>query len=128
MGKSCLHHTECLAGLAFSNLEDQIYLKQDKMGIKQLLFICTFQISNWFVTRVKFGSDWDGKIVFTPYRMFSWLSFFKPRRPNLPQVGQNGYQTTPLHLYIPNIKLVCDLSQVWVGLEWENRVYTIPNV
>ena len=88
----------------------------------------TFQISNWFVTQVKFGSDWDGKIVFTPYQMSSWLSFFKPRRPNLPQVGQNGYQTTPLHLYIPNIKLVCDSSQVWVGLEWENRVYTIPNV
>ena len=56
------------------------------------------------MTRVKFGSDQNGKIVFIPYRMFSWLSFFKPRRPNLPQ-GQNRYQTTPLHLYIQNIKL-----------------------
>ena len=69
---------------------------------------------NWFVTRVKFGSDQNGKIELTPYRMLSWLSFFQPRRPNLPQVGQNGYQTTPLHLHIQNIKLFCDSSQVWI--------------
>jgi len=27
--------------------------------------------------------------------------------PNQPEVGQTGYQSTPLYLYIQNIKLVC---------------------
>ena len=30
--------------------------------------------------------------------------------------------SSPLHLYIQNIKLVCDSSHVSLGLEWENLV------
>ena len=52
---------------------------------------------DWFVTEVRFGSDWNGNIQFTPYRMLNRLSFFEPRWPNLRQVGQTRYQTTPLY-------------------------------
>ena len=92
------------------------------MGVKQHLFICTFRISNWFVTGIKFWSDLDGKIVFTHYRILSCISFFKPRKPKHSQMGQSGCQTTPFHLYIQNIKLVCDWNQVLVRPGWENRV------
>ena len=39
--------------------------------------------------------------------MVDHLSFFKPRRPKLCQIGQTRYQSTPLYLYIQNIKSVC---------------------
>ena len=55
------------------------------------------------------------------------LSFFKPRRPNLLQIGQIRHQSTPLHLYIQNINLVCHSDLLWTELEWENGVYTPPN-
>ena len=44
------------------------------------------------------------------------------RGPNPPQMGQTWYHSTPLYLYIHNIKLVFPSSQVCVGLEWENIV------
>ena len=83
--------------------------------------------SSWFVAVVKFGVDWNGKIQFTPYRILCSLSFSKPRRPKLPQIGQTGYQCTPLYLYIQKIQLVCGSSEVWGRLEQENLVYTLPN-
>ena len=54
--------------------------------------------------------------------MLNRLTFYKPMGPNQPQIGQSWYQSTPLHPYIQNIKLVFDWSEVWGGLEWENLV------
>ena len=55
------------------------------------------------------------------------LSFFKPRRPNLLQIGQIRHQSTPLYLYIQNINLVCHSDLLWDELRRENGVYTPPN-
>ena len=60
--------------------------------------------------------------------MVNCLSFFKPTRPNLLQTGQTRYQSTPLHLYIQNINLVCNSGTVCAGLERENLLYTLPNI
>ena len=60
--------------------------------------------------------------------MVNRLSFFKPTRPNLLQIGQTRYQSTPLYLYIQNIKLVCDSGLLCAGLERENVLYTQPNI
>ena len=49
-----------------------------------------------------------GKYGFTPYRILNRLTFFKPMGPNQPQMGQTGYQSTPLYLCIQNIKLFFD--------------------
>ena len=55
-------------------------------------------------------------------------SFFKPMRPKLLQIGQTRYQSTPLYLYIHNIKLVCKSDTLCAGLEREIVVYTQPNI
>ena len=55
------------------------------------------------------------------------LSFFKPMRPNLLQIGQIRHQFTPLYLYIQNINLVCHSDLLWDELGRENGVYTPPN-
>ena len=60
--------------------------------------------------------------------MLNRLSFFKPMRPNLLQIGQTGYQSTPLYLYIHNIKLVCNSGTLCARLEREIVVYTQPNI
>ena len=60
--------------------------------------------------------------------MVNRLSFFKPARPNLIQIGQTRYQSTPLYLYIHNIKLVCNSGTLCAGLEWEIVVYTLPDI
>ena len=60
--------------------------------------------------------------------MVNRLSFFKPTRPKLIQRGQTRYQSTPLYLYIQNIKLVCDSGLLCAALEWENLLYTQPNI
>ena len=59
--------------------------------------------------------------------MVDRLSFFKPRRPNLLQIGQIRHQSTPLYLYIQNINLVCHSDLLWDELGRENGVYTPPN-
>ena len=59
--------------------------------------------------------------------MVDLLSFFKPRRPNLLQIGQIRHQSTPLYLYIQNINLVCHSDLLWDELGRENGVYTPPN-
>ena len=81
-------------------------------------------VSDWNQVLVRPG--WENRVHTIPN--IKLLSFFKPRRPKSPQIGQSGYQTTPLHLYIQNIKLVSDWNQVLVRPGWENRVYTIPNI
>ena len=68
--------------------------------------------------------------VYTPLNtkaMVDRLSFFKPRRPNLLQIGQIRHQSTPLYLYIQNINLVCHSDLLWDELGRENGVYTPPN-
>ena len=68
--------------------------------------------------------------VYTPPNtkaMVDRLSFFKPNRPNLLQIGQIRHQSTPLYLHIQNIKLVCHSDLLWTELGWENGVYTPPN-
>ena len=60
--------------------------------------------------------------------MLNRLSFFKPTRPKLLQIGQTRYQSTPLYLYIHNIKLVCRSGTLCAGLEREIVVYTQPNI
>ena len=59
--------------------------------------------------------------------MVDHLSFFKPTRPNLLEIGQTRHQSTPLYLYIQNIKLVCNSGTLFAGLEWENVVYSQLN-
>ena len=59
--------------------------------------------------------------------MVDRLSFFKPRRPNLLQIGQIRHQSTPLYLYIQNINLVCHSDLLWDELGRENGVDTPPN-
>ena len=59
--------------------------------------------------------------------MVDLLSFFKPRRPNILQIGQIRHQSTPLYLYIQNINLVCHSDLLWDELGQENGVYTTPN-
>ena len=54
--------------------------------------------------------------------MVNRLSFFKPTRPKLLQIGQTRYQSTPLYLYIQNIKLVCDSGTLCAGLERGNKI------
>ena len=68
--------------------------------------------------------------VYTPPNTkakIDFLSFFKPRRPNLLQIGQIRHQSTLLYLYIQNINLVCHSDLVWTGLGRKNGVYTPPN-
>ena len=68
--------------------------------------------------------------VYTPPNtkaMVDRLSFFKPRRPNLLQIGHIRHQSTPPYLYIQNINLVCHSDLLWTELGWENGVYTPPN-
>ena len=68
--------------------------------------------------------------VYTPPNtkaMVDRVSFFKPRRPNLLQIGQIRHQSTPLYLYIQNINLVCHSDLLWDELGRENGVYTPPN-
>ena len=60
--------------------------------------------------------------------MVNRLSFSKPTRPKLLQIGQTRYQSTPLYLYIHNIKLVCNSGTLCVGLGREIVVYTQPNI
>ena len=50
--------------LAFSKLEHQNYIRWGKLGINQLHSICTFRISNWFVSLIHLVLDWSGKIWF----------------------------------------------------------------
>ena len=74
------------------------------------------------------GLEWENLAYTQPNikSMVNRLNFFKPRRPKLCQIGQTRYQSTPLYLYIQNIKLVCQSDTLCTGLEWENLVYT-PN-
>ena len=76
------------------------------------------------------GLEWENLVYIQPNTesMVDHLSFFKPRRPTLCQIGQTRYQSTPLYLYIQNIKLVCQSDTLCTGLEWENLVYTQPNI
>ena len=60
--------------------------------------------------------------------MLNRLSFFKLMRPKLLQIGQTRYQSTPLYLYIHNIKFVCKSGKLCAGLEREIVVYTLPNI
>ena len=76
------------------------------------------------------GLEWENLVYTQPNikSMVNHLNFFKPRRPKLCQIGQTRYQSTPLYLYIQNIKLVCQSDSLCTGLEWENLVYTQPNI
>ena len=49
---------------SFSKLEHQNYIRWGKLGINQLHSICTFRISNSFVTLTHLVLDWSGKIWF----------------------------------------------------------------
>ena len=59
--------------------------------------------------------------------MVDRLSFFKPRRPKLLQIGQIRHQSTPIYLYIQNINLVCHSDLLWDELGRDNGVDTPPN-
>ena len=75
--------------------------------------------------------EWEIYVLYTQMNinsMVNRLSFFKPTRPKLIQIGQTRYQSTPLYLYIQNIKLVCDSGTLCAGLERENLLYTQPNI
>ena len=76
------------------------------------------------------GLEWEIAVYTQPTinSMVNCLSFFKPMRPNLLQIEQTGYQSTPLYLYIHNIKLVCKSGTLCAGLEREIVVYTQPNI
>ena len=39
-------------------------------------------------------------------------------------IGQTRHQSTPLYLYIQNIKLVCNSGTLCAGMKRENVVYT----
>ena len=60
--------------------------------------------------------------------MVDHLSFFKPRTSKLLWRGQTRHQSTPLYVYIQNIKLVSQFETICMGLDPENLVYTQPNV
>ena len=51
----------------------------------------------------------------------------KPRRPKLLQIGQTRHHSTPLYLYIQNIKLVWNFGLLCARLARENALYTQPN-
>ena len=72
---------------------------------------------------------WDNGVDTPPNTkmMVDRLSFFKPRRPKLLQIGQIRHQSTPLYLYNQNINLVCHSDLLWAELVQENGVYTPPN-
>ena len=59
--------------------------------------------------------------------MVDRLSFFKSMRPKLLQIGQTRHQSTPIYLYIQNIKLVWNSGTLYAGLEQENVLYATPN-
>ena len=46
--------------------------------------------------------------IIIPQQMLNRLTFFKPMGPNQPEIGQSWYQSTPLYLYIQNVKLFFD--------------------
>ena len=60
--------------------------------------------------------------------MVDCQSFYKPRTPKLLQMGQTRHQSTPLYLYIQNIKLVSQFDTLCIGLDPEYLVYTHPNL
>ena len=47
------------------------------------------------------------------------LNIFKTTRSKLLQIHQTRHQSTPLYLYIENIKLVCNSGLLCAGMEWE---------
>ena len=59
--------------------------------------------------------------------MVDCLSYFKPMRPKLLQIGQTKHQSTALYLYIQNIKLVWNSGTLCAGREQENVLYAPPN-
>ena len=59
--------------------------------------------------------------------MVDQLSFFKPMRPKLLQIGHTRHQSTPLYVYIQNIKLVWNFGTLCAGLEQENVLYAPLN-
>ena len=88
--------------------------KLDKMGIKQFHLVCTFIICCLFSFLIKCSKTSLGVVVILPLVMIEQLQ--------LALSGQTGYQSTPLHMYIQNFKLVCESSHVSLELEWENLV------
>ena len=42
-----------------------------KLGINQIYSMCTFRISNWFVTPVHSVLDWNRKMYFTPHEILN---------------------------------------------------------
>ena len=69
-------------------------------------------------------------VLYTPPNtksMFDRLSFFKPTRPKLLEIGQTRHQSTPFYVYIQNIKLVWNSGTLCAGLEQENVLYAPPN-
>ena len=69
-------------------------------------------------------------VLYTPPNtksMGDCLRLFKSRRPKLLQIWQTKHQSTPLYLYIQNIKLVWNPGTLCAGLVWENVVYTKLN-
>ena len=63
---------------------------------------------------------WTGmrKSSFTPYRILCRLSFSKPRRTKLNQIGQTGYKCTPLYSTIRISNQF--VSLVKSGVDWKN--------
>jgi len=49
--------------------------------------------------------------------------------PNQPQIGQSWYQSTPLYMYIQNIKLVFDWSEVcWFYRSWDRESLALSSI
>ena len=73
------------------------------------------------------GMEWE--MYLTPNRIWNrWSITFNPMRSKLLQIPQARHQSTPLYLYIQNIKLVCSSGLLCAGLARENVLYTQPNI
>ena len=70
--------------------------------------MCTFRISNWFVTLVHFVLDWNGEMYF--------------RQPNTKSIL---YSTSPVY---SEYQIGLKLWFLCTRLEQENVVYTQPNI
>ena len=92
--------------------------------MNQLHSTCTVRISNWFNSGTVCAGLERENLYTQPdiNSMVNHLSFFKRTRPNLLQTWQTRYQSTPLYLYIQNIKSVCDSGTVCAELEREHLI------
>ena len=110
---------------------DQDYFKSDKPRYQSTAFYVYIQIIKlvWSSGTLYAGLEQENVLYaqLNTKLMVDHLSFLKPTRPKLLQIGQTRHQSAPFYVYIQNIKLVWHSGTLCAGLEQENVLYAPLN-